>query len=294
MNTPRSILVAILCCAVFSGCRGDDLPVEKAEESEPESATESAPARPATDPCVLSSLEVSAEGGGEQIPEERVRAWIEDGFHGLKVPRTGSGAAGGLRVVYLLTPLDEGAGTSLGVKALWEVMDGHLRQPISADVAQDLGPDADLDVAAQEAFTGLVGALVFRCRLGTAPPHALPGLASNLKDPEDLVAWARACGDRDITACSEGLVGLLGDERSRVAAAAIVALGQVGAVDVVPAIVKRTARADPLVVRAAVLALGELGTDEARRYLTLWSSGHPAPDVRDMAREMLELPSNSD
>ena len=287
-------LAGLMFLLVLAACRGDDLPTDKAEEPAPEAATERVPAPPATDPCVLSSIEVSAEGGGEQIPEERVRAWIEDGFQGLKVPRVGRGAAGGLRVVYLLTPLEGGTGWSLGIKALWEVMDGHLRQPISADVVQDLGSDADLDVAAQEAFTGLVGALVFRCRLGTAPPDALPGLASNLKDPEDLVAWARACGDRDITACGEGLEGLLGDERSRVAAAAIVALGQVDAVDVVPAIVKRTARADPLVVRAAVLALGELGTDEARRYLTLWSSGHPDPDVRDMAREMLELPSNSD
>lgn len=275
---------------VLAACRGDEPRVEKAEDPAPESATESVPALPATDPCILSSIEVSAEGGGERIPEEQVLAWIEDGFKGLKVPRADVGAAGGLRVVYLLTRLEGDTGWSLGIKALWEVMDGHLRQPISADVAQDLAPDADLNAAAREAFTGLVGALVFRCRLGTARADALPGLASNLKGPEDLVAWARACGDRDISACGDGLVDLLDDERSRVAAAAIVALGQVGAVDMVPAIVGRTARADPLVVRSAVLALGELGTEEARRYLTLWSGGHPDPDVRDMAREMLELP----
>ncbi len=284
-------LAGLVFFFVLVACRGDEPPVDETDPAA-EAATERVPASPATDPCVLSSIVVSAEGGGELIPEERVQAWIEEGFQGLKVPRVDRGAAGGLRVVYLLTPVEQG--TSLGVKALWEVMDGHLRQPISADVAQDMGPDADLDLAAQGAFAGLVGDLVFRCRLGTAPPDVLPGLASNIEDPEDLVAWARACGDRDISACGDGLKGFIEDERSRVAAAAIVALGQIGAADVVPAIVKRTARAAPLVIRAAVIALGELGTDEARRYLTLWSSGHPDPDVRDMAREMLELPSNSD
>jgi hypothetical protein len=233
-------------------------------------------------------MEITAEGGGDRIPEVRVSEWLQGAFAARGVPRSG-GEAGGLRVVYLLTPLSGDGGWSLGVKSLWEVMDGPLRQPVSVDIVRDLGVGADLDAAGAAIFEGLAGTLAFRCRLGTVPSDALAGLRDGLVEPDDLVAWARACGDRDVRECGEGLLVLLADPREQVAAAAALALGMAGVETAIPAMVERTARADPLVVRAVVLALGELGTEEARRYLRLWSDGHPDPEVKALAGEMMEL-----
>ena len=283
------ILLLLLTCTVVLGCRSDPTP---ASDPSPEPTT-TAPAEqtaeiPAADPCVVSSIEVRAEGGGDRIPEALVRGLLEDGLLAHKVPQA-EGAAGSLRVVYLLTQLEGDAAWSLGLKALWEVMDGPLRVPVSVDIVQDLAEDADLTAAAKETVERLSATLVFRCRLGTVPSEALPRLDEGLSVPEDLVAWARACGDRKVEACGPGLSQLLVDERARVAAAAALALGQAGIVSAVPAMVERTIRAEPLVVRAVVLALGELGTEEARRYLRLWSDGHPDPEVKELAAEMMDL-----
>lgn len=243
---------------------------------------------PAADPCVLSYMEIKAEGGGDRIPEARVSEWLWAGFEALGVSR-GEGEAGALRVVYLLTPLDDAGGWSLGVKSLWEVMDGPLRQPVAVDVARDLAPGADLDAAAAATFEALAGTLAFRCRLRTVPSASLAGLRRGLVEAEDLIAWARACGDRDVLDCGDFLLELLADGRERVAAAAALALGMAGVERAIPAMVERTPRADPLVIRAVVLGLGELGTEEARRYLRLWSEGHPDPEVKALAAEMMEL-----
>jgi len=274
-----------LLVLVIFGCRAEPAPEP---EVTPTPAAAPSIERPADDPCVLSYMEIKAEGGRDLIPEERVHEGLQAGVAPRAVPRT-EGEAGALRVVYLLTPLDGDAGWSLGIKSLWEVMDGPLRQPVSVDLARDLAADVDLEVAAREAFEGLAGTLTFRCRLSTVPAEALPGLRADLVEVDDLVAWSRACGDRDMATCGEGLVGLLADPRERVAAAAALALGMAGVESAIPAMVERTTRADPLVVRAVVLALGELGTEEARRYLRLWSEGHPDPEVKGLAAEMMEL-----
>ena len=277
--------LGLLLCVVLAGCSTDPAP-----EVEPSSAPP--PARsavsPVADPCVVSTIELRVEGGGDRITEEQAAGWLVDGLRGTSVQRR-EGDAGALRVVYLLTPLEGDAGWSLGVKALWEVMDGPLRQPISVDITRDLPPDTDLEAAGGETFTGLGRTLAFRCRLGTVPPAALPRLRDDIDGTDDLVSWARACGDRKIVACGDRLLVLMKDPRAQVAAAAILALGQVGVGEAAPGMVERTIRAEPLVVRAAVLGLSEIGTEEARRYLRLWSEGHPDPAVQELAREMLEL-----
>ncbi|MFH1530802.1 MAG: HEAT repeat domain-containing protein [Pseudomonadota bacterium] len=279
-------LVGLVLILALGGCRSGT--TEEGPEVTPGPAAERVVEVPAVDPCVISSIEVHEEGGGDRIPEDQVRGWLDEGLRARAVPRD-EGAAGALRVVYLLTALEGGAGWSLGVKALWEVMDGPLRRPIAVDVALDLPLDADLQGAASEVFEALSGTLTFRCRLSTVPSDSLPRLRAGLARADDLVAWARACGDRKVTACGDGLTELLKDERSQVAAAAVVALGQAGVEAAIPAIVERTTRADSLVVRAAVLSLGELGSEEARRYLRLWSEGHPDPEMRAFAKEMMDL-----
>jgi len=280
----RCALNAMALMVVVLGCRSEPAP-----PAEPE-APVSAPVveAPVSDPCLLSSIEVRAEGGGARIPEERVRELLEEGLRALSVPR-GDGPAGALRVVYLLASLEGAAGWSLGIKALWEVMDGPLRRPVSVDLVRDLPADADIEAAAARAFETLGATLAFRCRLDTVRADSLPALLGDLAAVDDLVAWARVCGDRRVAACEDGLMGLLLDERGRVAAAAALALGQARVEKAIPDIVGRTARAEPLVVRAAVLALGELGTEEARRYLRLWSDGHPDPEIRVLAGEMMDL-----
>ena len=273
---------ALLVCVLVLGCRSE--PVSRAEPEAPAAAA--VVEVPPADPCLLSSIEVRAEGGGARIPEERVRVLLEQGLRARSVHRS-DGPGGALRVAYLLASLENAAGWSLGVKALWEVMDGPLRRPVSVDITRDLPADADVEAAAGEAIESLAAALTFRCRLDTVPAEILPALRGDLSAADDLVAWARACGDRRVEACGEGLREILNDERGPVAAAAALALGQAGISDAVPAIVARTVRADPLVVRAAALALGELGTEEAHRYLRLWSEGHPDPEVRGLAGEMI-------
>ncbi len=286
LRDQSALLLALFLSFPLIGCRSEQGPSEYTEPAEPVSAPMAEV--PAVDPCFISSIELRAEGGGELVPEERALAWLEEGLRAREVPRR-DGPAGSLRVVYLLTALEGDTGWSLGVKALWEVMDGPLRQPVSVDIARDLSVDVDLDSVAAETFEALAATLAFRCRLGTVPSDSLADLRSGLDGIDDLVAWARACGDRRVETCGDGLLGLLKDERFRVAAAAALALGQAGVEAAIPAIVERTARADPLVVRAAVLALGELGTKEARRYLRLWSEGHPDRSVQELAEEMMDL-----
>ncbi|MBM4370748.1 MAG: HEAT repeat domain-containing protein, partial [Deltaproteobacteria bacterium] len=270
----RGLLATIL---LLSACR-DPVPRSGVPGPEP------MPQEP--DPCTVGALLLDPRGGPGTLPEARAREVLEEALLALAVPRDPGSASGTLRVAWLLTPLEEG-GWSFGARGLWEIMDGPLRQPLEASTTRELPAGADpAEVAAGE-LQALAGSLVLRCRMGTSDPESLPPLLEALHREEDRIAWARACGDRRVAACGPGLLRLLESGVAGEAASAAVALGQAGCEDAVPALVRRTERAEPLVVRGVALALGELRTREALRVLALWRDGHPDNEVRAMARDLL-------
>ncbi len=135
--------------------------------------------------------------------------------------------------------------------------------------------------------------------LAGSPAKALTGQTgpsrSNLVDPTYrdhpgvLAESASEAGERHLAAAVPALVRLTTHPNLQVATRAGAALGLLKAAspEALQALVRMTEGPTTERHRVAIMALGDLGTPEARRYLDTLAVGHPSPDLRELARERL-------
>lgn len=98
---------------------------------------------------------------------------------------------------------------------------------------------------------------------------------------------ARVAGELGDKSVAPALRGLLDGDEIAVQLRAIAALGRLQDDEAIPQLVKLTQGAEETVVRAVMVALADIGSAEARRYLETWAEHHPLLTMRELAGELL-------
>jgi len=110
-----------------------------------------------------------------------------------------------------------------------------------------------------------------------------------LRSPD---AWVRAkaavaAGERGLSDLSGELAKLVEEPDVSVAMPAIAAIGRLRAGEHVTLLVRRAQATDENVVRTVAVALSDIGTPEALRYLRDWAENHPLTEIRELASDLL-------
>lgn len=153
------------------------------------------------------------------------------------------------------------------------------------------GPERRAEAIAQVASDGaarLFGQVTTR---HVADDQILANLAdaAHRDHPGILAESAIEAGERHLAAAIPALVRLTAHANLQVATRAGAALGLLKAntPEALQALVRMTEGPTTERHRVAIMALGDLGTPEARRYLDTLAVGHPSLDLRELARERL-------
>lgn len=131
--------------------------------------------------------------------------------------------------------------------------------------------------------------LVVLCRMENCDPEELAGFLDS-QDPWTRARAAVAVGDCGNVALAPALVKLVREDNVSVAVPAIGALGRLRLGKYVKLLVDRAGAADEKIIRAVAVALADIGTWEARKYLREWGKYHPLREIRDLATELLSEP----
>lgn len=113
--------------------------------------------------------------------------------------------------------------------------------------------------------------------------------ADHAGHPGILAESASEAGERHLAAAVPDLVRLTTHANLQVATRAGAALGLLKTTDpdALRALVRMTEGPTTERHRVAIMALSDVGTPEARRYLETLAVSHPAPELRELARERL-------
>ena len=182
----------------------------------------------------------------------------------------------------------------VGTSPLETVLEADAQQDMVApdECAADLTEPACRSLVLEKlvlpAFEQLVRRLSLLCRMEGSCSSALSAM---LKSPDPWVRAhaARAAGEQGFSDLTDELITLLDDEDLQVVLPAVGALGRLGAAQGVPALVRRAERADEGVVRAVAVALADIDSPEARKFLLNWVESHPLTSIRKLATELLGL-----
>jgi len=270
--------------------------------------------------CGVGEIELMEFGGKDLLPAADVEAVLARLAGEYLAGRLGTGEADmKLFVQYALRPSEEGEPTLyFGAKGFLKgpridsppsppgepppslVGTAPLETMLEADAHQDMAvPEACaaalekpacravvLEKIATPALEQLVRRLSLLCRMEGSCSSAL---AAMLKSPDPWVRThaARAAGEQGLADLADDLALLLDDEEVQVVLPAIGALGRLGAAQTVPALVGRAERADESVIRAVAVALADINSPEARKFLLNWAESHPLTSIRELARELL-------
>ena len=150
-------------------------------------------------------------------------------------------------------------------------------QCVSGQLQQYVQPDIEL----------VVRRLRWLCRLDVEPPEFV---RAALLESEDWIriAAARAVGERKLITLRLDLEELLTVAGPSVFPPAIGALGRLGDEGSIPALMKVSRGSDEHIIKAVAVALSDIGTPLARRYLAEWRDNHHLNSIRDLARELLD------
>ncbi len=142
------------------------------------------------------------------------------------------------------------------------------------------------DIASRRAAGALHGQMRIR---GKDDDAVLEALAKS-KHSGILMEAASEAGERRLLSAVDALVRLVGhnDDMVSIRAGAALGLLKVQREDVVVAIARMTRGPRQERHLVAINALGDIGGKYAERYLDNLALGHPAPELRELARETLE------
>lgn len=107
-------------------------------------------------------------------------------------------------------------------------------------------------------------------------------------DPWQQVELVRAAGELGDGAVAPAIRALLATDHEKVKLGAIGALGRLRDEAALPQLVRMTQGAPETTVRAVMVALADIGSAEARRYLETWARHHPLSAMRELAGELLK------
>jgi hypothetical protein len=150
------------------------------------------------------------------------------------------------------------------------------------------GPERVREVVAEVVRDG-ADALYGQVKIRSADDGALRVALTSSRHPGILAEAASEAGERRLVDMGPALVALTSNPNRRVAARAGAALGllKFGTPEAIKALVALTEGPDVEKHLVAIHALGDIGTDEAKRYLDVIALGHPNPAIRQLARERL-------
>ena len=131
----------------------------------------------------------------------------------------------------------------------------------------------------------MVHHLSVRCQMEHSP-DLTPFLQS--EDPSIRIDACRVAGDRKDPQFEELVLKLTGDSSREVALACVGSLALFATDESVPKLVQASTRAHPDVVRQVAVALADIGTPLALKYLRNWAQGHPTQSIRELAKMLLE------
>lgn len=283
----RKTLVQVLLLGLV-GCGGGQKAGKISVKTQDSSAGTAVPGIPASageqgggQGCRFSELTIQLEGCGAFFNDAAVKTTVLSQFQPegslSYAPQHGPGR---LEVSVLLVETEDSK-YSLGLRLHLETVLGELREVFEVSATREVSrnPAEELEPMVQ----GLSSELEYVCRVATAPGAALAELRSEAEGNDSLLFWARTCGDRRASSCLTGLRELLRSSDSRVRLAAVASLGQLQDEDSVEVMIAGCAGASPEFNRAVLLALDEIGTEKALRYLKDWGLSHPDPQVRGLA-----------
>jgi hypothetical protein len=172
----------------------------------------------------------------------------------------------------------------------WEAQtagEGPLPDICLSDVEERDCVKVQLEHYIQPDIEVVVQRLYWLCKLEIEPPEFVQ--AALLK-PDDWfqIAAARAIGERRLVTLRPDLEELLTTASPEVVPPTIGALGRIGDEASIPALMKVSRGANEQILWAVAVALGDINTPLARRYLAEWRDHHHLTDIRDLAKELLE------
>jgi hypothetical protein len=190
---------------------------------------------------------------------------------------------------------DGGKTLHFGARGFLQGPPGPRVVMLEADSTLDVpAPECAPEACAQAMLASVVepgmGLLLDRlealCRMET---EGLPAVQAALAAQD---AWVRgkaaqAVGEQGLDRLKDALRPLVEEQDPEVAAAAIAALGRLKAVDAIGLLVRRSQRAGEVITQAVAVALGDMDSPAADRYLKEWAASHPLESVRSLAAELL-------
>jgi hypothetical protein len=132
----------------------------------------------------------------------------------------------------------------------------------------------------------VVGELTFLCEVRRMDGAALTAalLQADSWQEAELARTAGELGDKTV---APALRKLLDSSDSKVQLRAIAALGRLQDEAAIPLLVRLTRGAEESTVHAVMVALADIESAEARRYLKTWSEHHPLLSMRELAKGLL-------
>ncbi len=124
------------------------------------------------------------------------------------------------------------------------------------------------------------------CSLESLPSQQVGKLLAST-DPWERAQAAKAAGERKLSDLVSPLAQRLDDEEYLVMMSAIGALGRLQSDQAIDPLVKKAQRASPDVVLAIAVALLDLGSPTARKYVQDWSTSHPLTEVKERCTQLL-------
>ena len=195
---------------------------------------------------------------------------------------------------------DNGPGIFFGAKAFLECKEVVPALVLEAGASRDFAGEKPCSNRAGEecraflvreallpAMDEMLGELSFLCRLEKSDVARLAALLASEGEPWKLGAAARMAGERGDGFLVDYLLPLINHADTQVSIPAIAALGRLGASQHVSAVVKASRAGEEGLVRAVAVALKDMGTPEARRYLEEWARHHQMAGIRELAAELL-------
>lgn len=250
--------------------------------------------------CTVGSMEIVEMSQSRFLTEEKAQQILQERVNRHFPPDDGPGTLT-LYVQYAIRRGDEepdrfffgakgflkGPGTPLPVVLEADGQkDGPVPEACKEALNSPLCAGQIADTMAQPAFELLVRRLSRVCALHGADEKTVSSLFGD-SDP-----WVRGqagmqAGEAGLASLVPALEKLASDEAPEAALPAIGALGRLKAQDSVHVLVNRARQADEVITHAVAVALAEIGSDEARRYLETWAVSHPIASIKTLAGELL-------
>jgi hypothetical protein len=268
-----------------------------------------APERPAPAAFPVSSLSVEDVTPAEDRPScalKDLRALLQQAVDAEPLLRRAPDSRGGYSIraeVYqaLLS----------GERPVTEAWEGTVHAAVRMEARKrrpgDIAEAHDIEVRRQAALPGArpgTAAEVMESEMRAALREAISVIARRISvrnggddsvikaladaDPRIAAAGAEEAGSRRLAAAPPGLLALLKSPEPDAVLAAIGALGALKAESAIRPLVDLARHNNRQVRLAAVYALGDIGTSEARRSLGIISEAHPDDQIRATVREILE------